>query len=178
MSEGWKLTPRQAACKRCARPFEESEKHFSMLWIGEGELRRDDQCEICFSAGEGVERALLWWRTTHVPARRKGLALDIDLLEGLFGKLETCQDVRVLELRYVICLLLMRKRRLKVVRIERAGAEGNPQDAFLVRRPRSQEEFRVQVFDFGPERMVELRDELRALLSGVENELGPDSAVA
>jgi hypothetical protein len=39
-------------------------------------------------------------------------------------------------------------------------------DAFVVRRPRRQEEFTVFVFDFTPERMAELREELRAIFAG------------
>ena len=71
---------------------------------------------------------------------------------GLEGRSER----RLRELRYVLCLLLMRKRRLKIVRILR-DAEG---ESMLVRRPRRQEQLRVFVFDFDAQRMGELREEL------------------
>ena len=64
----------------------------------------------------------------------------------------------------------MRKRRLKTARILR-DAQG---ESFIVRRPRRDEELRVFVYDFTPERVAELRDKLRRIFEGAE----PESAFA
>jgi hypothetical protein len=73
-------------------------------------------------------------------------------------------------MRYVLCLILMRKRRLKLARVER-GAEG---EAMLVRRPRREESLRVFVFDFSPERLEELRHELLQVFEGADPALLPE----
>jgi hypothetical protein len=90
------------------------------------------------------------------------LALNLEALEALFLALAGRNDLRIKELRFLLCLLLMRKRRLKTVRMIRDQGS----DAFVVRRPRRQEEFTVFVFDFTPERMAELREELRSIFAG------------
>jgi hypothetical protein len=70
----------------------------------------------------------------------------------------------VREMRYLLALLLLRKRRIKVDRILREP-DG---EAMLVHRPRRKESFRVYVFDFSPERMQALRADLVLLLEGAE----------
>ncbi len=64
----------------------------------------------------------------------------------------------------------MRKRRLKLQRVER-GPEG---EALVVRRPRREEGWRVYVFDFGPERLEELRGELLRVFEGADPTLQPE----
>ena len=93
--------------------------------------------------------------------------LDETQLEALFVALEGRNELRVRELRFLLCLLLMRKRRLSIDRIER-GPEG---ERMIVKRPRRDERYEVFVYDFTPERMEELRAELQAIFDGAE---GPE----
>jgi hypothetical protein len=159
----WKIQRKRGVCGGCERAYDEGEQHFSLLALADGEPARDDLCPGCF-AGRDVAESLLWWRTRHSVKRDKRLRLNFEALEALFLKLEGATEPRLRELRYVLCLLLMRKRRLKVRRIER-GAEG---DFFVVARPRRVEELPVFAFDFTPERLGELKQELRALFEGAE----------
>ena len=99
------------------------------------------------------------------------MALDLESLEKLFLQLEGRSERAVRELRYLLCLLLMRKRRLKVERVER-GADG---ESFLVKRPRRDARHRVFVFDFDEQRMTELREQLQAIFDGAEA-VGEESA--
>jgi hypothetical protein len=159
----WKIQRKQGVCGSCERAFDEGEQHFSVLSITDGELARDDLCPACFASRDD-SGSLLWWRTRHTVQRDKRLRLNFEALEALFLRLGEATEPKLLELRYVLCLLLMRKRRLKVRRIERA-AQG---DCFVVARPRRAEEQRVFAFDFTPERLDELRAELSALFEGAE----------
>ena len=184
MSE-WKITRRRGLCSACERPFEDGERHMSTLRISPEGFERAELCgawwsrrpqdatsEACRTAcearvaggaGAGVED-LFWWFSRHSVAPRRTLKLDLESLERLFVELEGRAELRLRELRYVLCLLLMRKRRLKVDRIER-GPEG---ESFLVHRPRHEETFRVFVYDFSPERMDEIRAELQTIFDGAE----------
>lgn len=122
-------------------------------------------------AGEAAAPfALYWWSTRQrgTPARR--VQLDMDLVERLFLDLEGRAEEKLRELRYLLCLLLMRKRRLKLDAVRR----GEGGEALLVHRPRRTERLVVHVHDFGAERMDELRARLEALLEGVE----PEAALA
>ncbi|TDJ78004.1 MAG: hypothetical protein E2O39_01775 [Planctomycetota bacterium] len=174
----WKIERRQGACSACERPFDEGERHVSTLAFRADVLARDDLCEPCFeerragTGGPGQADAgaedLLWWFTRHSVAKKRTLQLDLPTLERLFLDLEGRAEQHARELRYVLCLLLMRKRRLKLETIER-GAEG---ESFLVKRPRHEERYRVFAFDFDADRMSELQSQLQAIFDGVEGEDG------
>ena len=99
-----------------------------------------------------------------VAEQKRTVQLDLESLERLFLELEGTDELRLQELRYVLCLILMRKRRLKVERVLRT-ADG---EAFRVKRPRRDERLEVRVFDFSPERMAEIRTELQAIFDGAE----------
>jgi hypothetical protein len=161
----WSFSRRRGQCTACERDFTDGEPHYSALSIEGEELVRGDLCRPCWKAREDEREGLLfWWRTRHEAGRSKGLALNLEAIEGLFLGLEGRAEQRLRELRYVLCLLLMRKRRLKIERIERS-ADG---EAMLVRRPRRKEALRVFVFDFDAERMAQLREELRRVFDSDE----------
>ena len=163
----WNLRRPRPACATCSRNFEDGARTFSLLSTQSGELARSDFCEGCWSARAADGADLFWWRTRHFERKNRGLSFNLEALEALFLALEGRAEKSVVELRFLLCLLLMRKRRLKVVRMTR----GEGLDAFVVRRPRRPEELRVILCDFTPERMAELREELRAIFAGGEASL-------
>lgn len=123
----------------------------------------------CFGlAPPGPER--LFWRTRHVTDRRARFAVDFEAIEELFLRLEPGSgrpsEGRLQELRYLLALLLLRKKRLRLVGVRR-GAEG---ETLCVRRPRRQEEFLVQVFELDSERAAVLKAELARVFEGADIE--------
>jgi hypothetical protein len=158
----WKFQRRQARCSACESGFADGERHVSMLTIGGEEISRRDMCVGCWEK-RGPAGDLFFWFTRQRVDRRR-LQLDLATLERLFLQLEGRAEPKVRELRYILCLLLMRKRRLKLVRVSR-DAEG---ESLIVRRPRRTEACTVWVFDFTPERVDELRRELIQIFEGSE----------
>jgi hypothetical protein len=126
-------------------------------------------CEACWTTREWPD-TIYFWFTRHAADRRR-LRLDLATLEDLFLRLEGRTERALLEMRYVLCLLLMRKRRLKLERVVRGEAAGIAGEALIVRRPRRDEALQVAVFDFSPERAEELRTELSRVLDGLVAEL-------
>ena len=122
---------------------------------------------------EGDE-PLLYWTTHHEDTKKKTVQIDLESLERLFVQLEGREELAVRELRYVLCLLLMRKRRVKVERVLRKDGE----ESFLVKRPRVDERYTVYVYDFEPEQLEALRAQLQAVFDGAEGphgvRIGPD----
>lgn len=158
----WSFRRRQGWCQACEKRFEEGERHASALAVVGEALAREDVCTGCWLGRTGRDE-LFHWFTRHREGKR-GLQLDLGTLEALFVRLEGRAEPRVREMRYLLALLLLRKRRIKVDRILRE-ADG---EAMLVHRPRRKESFRVHVFDFSAERMQELRTDLVLLLEGAE----------
>lgn len=159
----WKIRRVEASCTACERTFEEGEAHFSILLVGADGLARQDQCAVCFEARDaGGPEELVWWRTRRRLEEKKALIVDFDAVEALFLALEGREEGRLRELRFLLCLLLMRKRRVKLARVVRRDGD----EVMLVRRPRRQEELSVSVFDLTPERAEELRAELERIFEG------------
>ncbi|MCC7015273.1 MAG: hypothetical protein IT454_22125 [Planctomycetes bacterium] len=161
----WKLSKRQPTCRTCSRTFEDGEAHVSALSVVGEEIAREDVCLPCWKA-HGSRNELFWWRTRHSAQKKRGIALNLEALETLCVRLEGRQEVALAELRYVLCLVLMRKRRLKIERVERDDAG----EALIVSRPRHKELLRVAVYDFSPEKIDELRTRLQDVFEGAEGE--------
>lgn len=172
----WKFTRRSPTCVACGHEFADGEVHYSRLQVHPEELLREDLCRACWqaqqadgdvspqdeSAGEGDANTLLWWRATRRIVETKRMQVDMEGLERVFLLLEGREEEHLEELRYLLCLLLVRKRRLL---LGRALVQGD-REYLIVRRPRRQEELKVRVFDFQPERMEALRDDLERLFEG------------
>jgi hypothetical protein len=172
----WKIRRRHGECSRCLAAFEDGQRLASLLRVDEEELLvREDLCEACWKEGDS-SGYLFWWFTHHHAARARTVQLDLPSIERLFLELEGREEHSLRELRYLLCLLLMRKKRVKLVRVLR-GKEG---ERLVLRRPRRQEELVVHVFEFSPEKLDELRARLQEVLDGAgpleeEDGSGPDA---
>ena len=174
MASTWTISRRQGRCAETEREFEEGERHISLLTVIEGSLPRAD---LSVGAWEGLqgrieageaEPPLFHWFTRHHVERKKTVQLDLESLDRLFLELEGREELQVRELRYVLCLLLMRKRRVKVEKVLREGDE----EAFIVKRPRDDRRYKVFVYDFEADRLDEVRAQLQAVFDGAEGPHG------
>ncbi|MCA8981795.1 MAG: hypothetical protein KDC14_17330, partial [Planctomycetes bacterium] len=162
----WKIRRRQGECSACEHVFTDGERHASLLRVDGDDLQRGDLCDACWAEHETGGDDLIWWFTHHQENKKRTLALDLATMERLFMELADRDTEQLKEVRYLLCLLLMRKRRLKLERVKRAkGAE-----LLVMRRPRRKEQLEVQVFDFRAERMDELRSRLQEVLEGTSFE--------
>ena len=173
MSE-WKFRRRQGVCSACEVRFADGDRHVSSLVIVSEEVQREDHCPACFAKRQGTQD-LFYWHTRHRIGKR-ALQLDLSTLEQLFLQLEGHDEPRVRELRYVLCLLLLRKRRLKLDRVVR-GTESEG-EAMILHRPRRKESLRVFVFDFQPDRLEALKSDLLRLLEGAGPEIAGEGEEA
>jgi len=143
-------------CAATGRPLAEGEEVFSAL-VAEGRdvVRRDYAAE----AWSGPpERAIGWWksRLPTVETRRSRMAPSEVLLQ-LFRELEGIADQQ--DLRYVLALLLIRRRVLKSE--EHEGDQGE----LTLYCPRDETTHRVHSKEPGPDRIAEIQAELSRLLA-------------
>ncbi len=157
----WRIHRREPRCTGCERPFQEGEPFYSLLFFEGDRLRREDRCPTCFEAPNPAAD-VLFWRTRHQSDRRARFAVDFGAIEELFLGLEGRREERLQELRYLMALLLLRKKRLKLVGVRRHAAG----ETLCVRRPRRQEEFEVLVFELDSERAMVLKSELARVFEG------------
>ncbi|MCP4093948.1 MAG: hypothetical protein GY747_10915 [Planctomycetes bacterium] len=171
MAENWTYAKRQLCCSDCERTFQEGEEVYSMMRIVEDELQRVDLCRASFDDRD-ASQDVVYWRTSH---REKGGAMkvDFDMLLAVLEKLADDQRDERLDLRYLLTLLLVRHRKLRLERVEsKKGVE-----FLILRKVRTKTTFKVESRELEEER----RKRLSAVLAGLldpTSEGGIDSGEA
>lgn len=178
MTTAWKIARRARACASCGRGFAEGEVHFSLLRL-EGVIGRLDRCVACFQAAPASPEEF-YWKTRYVRDPRRRLAIDVEALREAFSRMPPAGSDP--GLRYLLALLLVRKRVFRLLETRRG--EGEEADRLVLSPGKgSEERIEVEVPAMTSQRVEELRGQLRSLLgieepgSEAEGEDGPEVAV-
>jgi len=111
-SAGYALAKAQGKCHLCSRQILPGEKLFAALRETPATLERLDICPACC---EKFDRSGLlgFWQTTMPQPTAKGpVFVDDDLLCDLFERLSGAPEPAKINFRFVLGLILMRKRRI------------------------------------------------------------------
>lgn len=122
MAQDWQVESPKGRCATTGRPLEEGEAFYTVLFEDGESFRRADYC--CEAWAGPPDGAFCCFRTrVPVKEKRKKLLVDDELLVNFFVRLgaET-QPVRI-HFRFVLALILMRKRLLRYEGSSREGAE-------------------------------------------------------
>lgn len=177
-AEGWRIRRDRRRCEKPGCPLRGRGRidYFAVLEFPEG-VRRD-LCAPCFrercAKGDGD---LVFWKV-HRPEKRAPI-LDVDSLRRLFDTLgeEQPEDRREIaaELRYLIALLLVRKRVLKLVDSRNEAEETAD---LVVEDPKRAEAGRVALWapEITGERLDALKGELLAVLDAGPAEVADGGA--
>ncbi|MHC4871743.1 MAG: hypothetical protein ACYTFY_07850 [Planctomycetota bacterium] len=111
----WQVEKGKKMCSPCEHIFEENEKYFSALVEREEHFARDDYCLGCWDGAE-KEEFFSFWKTrmpddNEEPKRR---FVDTQVIYMFFTKLEDAESTEKLLFRYLLCLILIRKRFLRL----------------------------------------------------------------
>src|SRR5262245_61865895 len=162
MTTAWKIARRARACASCGRGFEEGEAHFSLLRL-EGGIERLDRCVSCFQTAP-ASPGEFYWKTRYARDPRRRLAIDVEALREAFSRMPA--EGADPGLRYLLALLLTRKRVFRLLETRR-GDGSEPDRLVLSPGKGSAERLEVVVPEMTPERVEELRRQLRTIL-GIE----------
>ena len=129
---------------------------------------RIDFCEKCWVEGKrprGRGRWSVFWKTTvPLPQNKKKLLVDDSVLVDVFQRMEGKSEPQEVRFRFVLGLILMRKRLLKYEGMEGIAAEGKPEVWRMI--PRGSETA-VQVINphLTAEQITEVSQQLSAILA-------------
>ncbi|MBN4071987.1 hypothetical protein JYT83_01065 [bacterium AH-315-F18] len=117
MRNDWKINRGRPHCSQCDRSLEPAEEYESTLVDDEEEasgFRRLDFCPPCLEL-EAPKRGNSWWWRTRVPVPKTDPRprFDLDMAKNLVLRLQNTEDPRRQNLRYLIALYLMRRRKLR-----------------------------------------------------------------
>ena len=155
-------------CAATGRAFEPGEKIFTFLFEENGELQRRDLCAEAFASTPRPENALAWW-SSRLPndAEKKEKLAPNDALLDLFESLANRPDEAAL--RYVLALLLTRRRVLRFEReeIELAddlSARAAPAPSIVFFSPRRDASYVVPVVELNADEIAVVETRLLSLV--------------
>ena len=153
----------QRCTRRCAasgREFREGEEFYSVLVAEGADVRRYD---YALDAWPGPpEKSLGYWKS-RMPSREtqanKPKLAPSEVMLQLFAEWEEARDKR--DLRYVLALLMVRRR---ILRLEETLADEPEGEVLVLSSPRDENLYRVPVVMPGESRIQEIQEELGKLL--------------
>ncbi len=155
----YQIQPNTRLCAVTGKPLEVGDRFYTAL-LEEGDhfVRKDFSQE----AWQGPPTGAFSFWTGHVPppGERQKPRFDDDLLEECFHRLEGQLDAARVNFRYVVALLLIRRKRLK---LEQTLTEGQ-EEKMLVSCARSGEKYLVTNPPLSEEEMSQVQEEVFKVL--------------
>lgn len=166
-------------CSATGRAFEPGEKIFTFIFEENGEIQRRDLCAEAFATAKRPENALAWW-SSRLPsnADKKEKLAPNDAALDLFESLADRPDEAAL--RYVLALLLTRRRVLRFEREEielddvSRRSDAVPSSVFF--SPRRETSYVVPVVEMNADEIAAVETRLVALLR--DPDARPENAAA
>jgi hypothetical protein len=119
----WEIGSATLACATCGKPFAEEQGIFSALYDESQTFVRRDYCTDCWPQQDRPPVFSYW--ETRIPKRDAPVRrfVDDDVVMDFFQRLEGSQEPAKLSFRYVLALLLMRRKVLKLKEFRRTATD-------------------------------------------------------
>jgi hypothetical protein len=145
-------------CAASGRELREGEEFYSILAAEKGQVHRHDYAAESWAGAP--DTALAWWKS-RMPTReaKRGQLAPNEVLLQLFAELEGIAGKA--DMRYVLALLLVRRR---VLREEEVQRDEGGHEVMMLYSPRDENTFQVEVVTPGERRTNEIQAELAKLL--------------
>ncbi len=166
MAQDWQMPRPGSGCCTCAREFGTGEAFRVCLHETPAGYERRDYCATCSPAG-GAEVIATWKTRRPPPAPKKGPSFDPAAIFRFFQRLEGADGPGQVQLRFVLALLLWRK---KILRLERSVAGGAREEWEFSERG-SDATHRVIRPELADDELERLSGQLELLLAGAPLEL-------
>ena len=122
MAKEYNISKTAGLCTACEKQLAPEEEFVAVLRDTADQFLREDFCVECWNSQDKPEGPDVFgiWRSKVPPAQeKKKLLVDDDLLINFFHRLDGESDEAKISFRFVLALVLMRKRLLIYDRLER-----------------------------------------------------------
>lgn len=157
---GWKFERRAGQCGGCETPFVPGATVTSALYDEGEQFERRDWCNTCAADPERLREPFSRWAAEVPEPEAKKAAFDLgvarDFLVRLLQKPDPSQD----SLRYLLSLLLMRKRVVRVLE-QFTGEDGVERMTFRI--PSDETEHEIPCPELDEDESTSLREQLGRL---------------
>lgn len=160
MPTDWEIARPSGTCHACGRAFEVGEEYYSVLIDRGDAFERRDFCLTC--RDEAMPGGFSCWKTrVPEPDEERKLLVDEDVIVNFFHRLAEEADPLKVSFRFIVALILMRKRVLKFETTE----EGGETEFWVLRMPRDASRHRVVNPRLDDDEIDRLSAEVGALLN-------------
>lgn len=156
----WSISRGDQKCVACSRDFAVKEEYFSALYDEDRQFVRRDYCPQCWDAQDKAKVYSFW--KTRVPEKEETRkVVDDEIVMNFFMRLQGETDATKVNFRYVLALLLMRKKILKLddIRYDDRG------EALIMKHREEGTEFVVYNPQLSEEQITQVTDEVGQILN-------------
>jgi len=122
MTTDWTIQSRSTQCAATNAQFAEGEHFYTLLFLEKGGFRREDLCEQAFrTRDEGVPPFSFWRSKFEPPPPAEPEAVSKQTAEDLLRSYMLETGPEHANARYILALMLERKRLLREVEVKRGG---------------------------------------------------------
>jgi hypothetical protein len=158
--EAWRFGRRSGGCTGCGAAFQPGKDAVSAIYAAEATFERRDWCGACFQDPARRGTPFSWWSAVVPEPEKKKAVFDLGVAKEFLQRLLREDDPARRSLRYLLTLLLLRKRAVVLVGQEpRDGV-----DVLAVRVPPDEETVHeIPCVELDEAETERLRDELGRL---------------
>lgn len=169
MADDWQMPRRSECCVQCERAFEPGQTVLAGLYETAAEYERRDYCEACGAPAEPPPIAI--WRTRRPEPAASGrrAPFDKEAILACFERLTQPESSAQARLRFVLALLLWRKKMLRLEGSARRGAA----EVWRFIDPKTDVSYEVERRSMDDEQSDRLSTQLERLLAGEEASAEP-----
>ncbi|MBN1844288.1 MAG: hypothetical protein JW810_01310 [Sedimentisphaerales bacterium] len=161
MIEQWEVQRSEGLCAGTGRKLEPGEEYYAALIDKKTHFERRDYCRQYWQ-DQKPEVYSFWMTRMPLPTQKKKLFVDDQVLINLFERLAEETDGLKLNFRFVLALILMRKKLLKYEDSRRQGAR----EIWTMRFVKETQQHEVINPNLDEEKIQEVSQELGAILQG------------
>ena len=167
MAKEFNIARTAGQCVKCERTLEPAEPYMAVVVEDDEQLQRHDWCLSCWDdpEREPIANPFGQWRTqAPVKGEKKKLFVDDELLLNFFHRLADDDQPARQSFRFVLTLVLMRKRLLTYNRSVKA--DDGTETWIVKQRGRPDEQFEVVDPDLDEDKIGEVSEQLAEILQG------------
>ena len=164
----WRIAAQARRCSHCSQPFLAGQSFYSVLNINQDSdwgFVRADACANCWpglAPKKDASAPLIYWKTRRQEGDDDRNVVDLASMHTLFLTLIEDDRVEIEALRYVVGLMLARKKMIKVIRAS-GGARGDLKFKDP-REGREEERLRLPIPELSEESLERLKEQLGSIL--------------
>jgi len=122
MNQDWSIKHRADRCAVSGEPFRDGDLFYTLLYYEKGEFRREDLSEAAFKArNENIQPFSFWRSKFETPPPLATEALGKQTAEDLLRRYMAEQSPEHSNARYILAVMLERKKLLKEIEARRGG---------------------------------------------------------